>query len=404
MGLLNIEDPQSAGLLGLGLGLLGSRGSFAQALSQGLLSGAQMQGQAQRAKDEKRKDAQREEMLALQLDQMRRQIAQEREWQDALKSSFRTPSQQALSAGGGLTMQNAQAMDAARPTFDYQQLMGVDPVRALELQSKMSKPTEQPMKLGTSERLIDPRTGRVLVAASEEKKPPSDVQLYEYAKAQGYGGSLMQFLLDQRRAGASNTQVSYGAPVAGVDANGNPVFFQPNKTGGTPAIIPGVAPPKNEKQLTEGQAKGALYLGQMRSASAELEKLPTASPVAVAATESPWTNWAASANTQKVAQAQNQWSEAYLRTKTGAAATPGEVELNRRTFFPVIGDKPEQIQQKRLMRQQAERDMEPVAGPGAARAGGGTRAAVTVGGQTYARPAGMTDQQWADYKKAMGVE
>ncbi len=33
----------------------------------------------------------------------------------------------------------------------------------------------------------------------------------------------------------------------------------------------------------------------------------------------------------------------------------------------------------------------------------GSENTVNVGGKQYTRPAGMTDQQWADYKKAVGV-
>lgn len=120
-----------------------------------------------------------------------------------------------------------------------------------------------------------------------------------------------------------------------------------------------------QKALTEAQGKATMYLGQMRSASAELDKLgEKTSPVMVAATGSPWTNWVAGSNSQKAGQAQRQWAEAFLRAKTGAAATAGEVENNIRTFFPVVGDSPAVIQQKKLMRAQAESDMEIPSGPG----------------------------------------
>ena len=129
-----------------------------------------------------------------------------------------------------------------------------------------------------------------------------------------------------------------------------------------------------EKPLTESQAKGSLYLGQMRTANNELDKLEAkgekASPVGVAAAGSTWTNWLASKDAQKVAQLENQWSEGFLRAKTGAAATSDEVALNRRTFFPVVGDGPDVIAQKKVMRRQAEKDMEIVSGKGAERAGG----------------------------------
>lgn len=143
------------------------------------------------------------------------------------------------------------------------------------------------------------------------------------------------------------------------------------KPDGTLEAIPGgpAAGKDGQKPLTESQGKGTLFLGQMRSATRELEKLPQVSPVSTAMTQSAWTNWAASKEGQKVAQLQNQWAEAYLRAKTGAAATAGEVEGNRRTFFPVVGDSQAVIKQKAEMRRQAERDMEATAGPGAAIAG-----------------------------------
>lgn len=155
--------------------------------------------------------------------------------------------------------------------------------------------------------------------------------------------------------------------------DGRPVFVRRSEAVGKTPFSPsasGKAPGQSaDKPLTESQAKGALYLGQMRSASAELAKQPQVSPVATAATGSTWTNWAAPKEAQKVAQLQNQWAEAYLRAKTGAAATQGEVDLNRRTFFPVVGDSADVIKQKKEMREQAERDMEFTAGPAAKVAG-----------------------------------
>ena len=153
------------------------------------------------------------------------------------------------------------------------------------------------------------------------------------------------------------------------------------KEDGTLEAIPGgpAASKTGEKPLTEGQAKGTLYLGQMRSASDELDKLPATSPAAVAAAGSTYTNWAAPAGAQKVAQLQNQWAEAFLRAKTGAAATESEVALNRRTFFPVVGDSDAVIKQKARMRKQAEKDMESVAGPGAQRASSPTKPAASGG-------------------------
>lgn len=51
--------------------------------------------------------------------------------------------------------------------------------------------------------------------------------------------------------------VSYGAPVAGVDSQGNHVFFQPGKSGGAPFIVPGVRP-NNQGQSPENAGKIAM--------------------------------------------------------------------------------------------------------------------------------------------------
>lgn len=190
---------------------------------------------------------------------------------------------------------------------------------------------------------------------------PSSVQEYNFAKTQGFKGSFEDWKKLNKQEGVT---VNYGAPVAGVDAQGNPVFFQPSKGGGAPAIVQGVAPLREEKAPTESQAKAGAFGSQMQSASGEFERLqkegfdPT-SVGAQAATALAGTPFTALADpkAQQANQAQQQWAEAYLRFKTGAAATEAEVKRNQRTFFPQIGDSPEVIAQKARMRKQAEQDV-----------------------------------------------
>lgn len=123
--------------------------------------------------------------------------------------------------------------------------------------------------------------GGKIVATAPEKtpapdKPTSAVQEYEYAKGQGYAGSFKDWTTEKARAGAASTSVSYGAPMAGVDAQGNPVFFQPDKKGGAPAIVPGVAPPKKDTPaaLQEKLAQNAVTLGKIDKAMAMLDARP----------------------------------------------------------------------------------------------------------------------------------
>ena len=158
--------------------------------------------------------------------------------------------------------------------------------------------------------------------------------------------------------------ISYGAPVAGVDAQGNPVFFQPSKTGGQPQIVPNVSPLREEKPATESQAKAGAFANQMSTSSKEFNRLqnegydPTsfASQAATGVAGTPLTVLA-DPKSQQANQAQQQWAEAYLRFKTGAAATESEVKRNMRTFFPQFGDSPEVIAQKARMRKEAENDV-----------------------------------------------
>jgi hypothetical protein len=76
------------------------------------------------------------------------------------------------------------------------------------------------------------------------------------------------------------------------------------------------------------------------------------------------TNILAPAVAQQYKQGQEQWAEAYLRLKTGAATNRDEITRNIKTFFPVIGDRPEVIAQKQRARREAEMDVGIAAGPG----------------------------------------
>lgn len=168
-------------------------------------------------------------------------------------------------------------------------------------------------------------------------------------------------------------------------------YVYPPKNGQAPSFVPVPgAPKKPEKPLTESQAKASAFLGQMREANAVINNLNSAGFSGGGAQQIPLTMatsgmdansltgkaMGALANAtvgqtetgkqaQKYGQAQEQWAEAFLRFKTGAAATESEVRRNIRTFFPQPGDSDELIQQKESMRSNAERDMSVAAGTGA---------------------------------------
>jgi hypothetical protein len=180
--------------------------------------------------------------------------------------------------------------------------------------------------------LIDPVTGKVIFQAPEK---PTAGQVVERDDG--------TFLIDTRTGQAK--------PILG--PNNQPLI------GG------------GGKPLTESQGKASAFQSQMVSASNAVNTLesqgfdPTSfkSQTAVKLAGGA-ANPVISAPAQQYKQAQDQWSEAYLRFKTGAAATEPEVVRNNRTFFPVFGDKPEQIAQKAAAREQAERDIGIAAGRG----------------------------------------
>jgi hypothetical protein len=182
----------------------------------------------------------------------------------------------------------------------------------------------------------------------EPVKPTTDMQNFEFAKAQGYKGSFNDF---------KNQITPYQQAQLGLDRE-KFEFDKTQKGAG--------------KDLTESQGKASAFQSQMVSASNAVNTLesqgfdPTLfkSQTAVklaGGVANPLIPVAA----QQYKQAQDQWSEAYLRFKTGAAATEPEVVRNNRTFFPVFGDKPDQIAQKAAAREQAERDIGIAAGRGA---------------------------------------
>ena len=170
--------------------------------------------------------------------------------------------------------------------------------------------------------------------------------------------------------------VTYGAPIA-VDMPGGGVGLiqPPNRAGEKAQLLTNPAtgrpavPSNKDKPLTESQAKAAVFVGQMKSAEEEISKLNTDNTklrnqlgVAAAGTLGGLGNAAASPNNQRSKQAQEQWAEAYLRFKTGAATNKDEVARNIRTFFPQPLDSKEVIAQKERMRARAVIDVGMAAG------------------------------------------
>ena len=152
-------------------------------------------------------------------------------------------------------------------------MMAFDPKTALAYQQLLKKDTK-PIKLGKDDRLIAPDSYRTIIDALPDAGKQSPLaQLISEMSALPPGHPARK-TYEQAILKASTHQpqvsVSYGAPVAGVGPDGNPVFFQPSKDGSAPSIVPGVRPPA--PKLGEGQQKQVSGIDALGSAIDEYVK------------------------------------------------------------------------------------------------------------------------------------
>lgn len=233
-----LDDPRQVGLLSLGLRLMSTPGPFGQAFGQsgmGALYDAQM---TRGAKQERElREMQRQQM------QMALEAAKRQQEGDAKTQAYM---QEAI-AGPDATMAESLPGPRREPQgFDVQRALaaGVPYPVALQMAAQFRPKERKLTSVAPGAALVDETTGRPVYTAPEKQDAPSAVREYEYAKSQGYPGTFEQWDTARRRAGASNTSVSWGQPVAGIGPDGQPVYFRVGKDGGPPVQVPGVRPPK----------------------------------------------------------------------------------------------------------------------------------------------------------------
>lgn len=217
MGLLDpTDDPRTMGLLSLGLGLLGSKGSFGNALGQAGPQALQAMRQVKADQQHAAMQQQAQQMQAIQMQAAQQQLAEqqrqaaERERQQQFMQNLPSPqmaaNSQALAGGGGPTVANAARAPAVDP---MQQLMfGAVKSGALPLSSYIAsmQKDETPIALSEGGQLVT-RGGKVL-ANNPKNDAPTAVKEYNFAVGQGYKGTFEQFQTAQKRAGATNVSVS----------------------------------------------------------------------------------------------------------------------------------------------------------------------------------------------------
>lgn len=266
-GLLDMFSGEE-GLLGaLALMSAGSAKRERTSLADGLLGSMQVMQQAKTSREDRAMRQQQMEMQrqqqALQLQQMQRQAQQQDTDTNALRGLFQPlpgPTQDGSQLRRGFDP--AGMLQAGASPQALQQAMQLD-----QMVNPRAKPAEFKEVGGHLVRIGG--DGQVAPAWSPPAKPQED----EFTRALTAAGldpnspqarALALARLRKMSSHAPGVSVSYGAPVAGQDESGRPVFFQPSKDGRAPAIIPGVRPPA--RPLGEGAQKQVNGIDSLGSA------------------------------------------------------------------------------------------------------------------------------------------
>jgi hypothetical protein len=406
------NDPRQMGLLMAAARMLepgpgGVAGSLSRAVPTGLMGYQTTRG----LNDRRAEEEQQRRMREFTIKQAEEQRAQQGQMRSLAQSAFGPNPNLVAGDDQGNPMPQAPG-GGGMPEF-AKGMMGIDPMTAISL---MPKP-RAPMVLAEGARAFDDSGREIAANPRAEKKEPmwGKINPAEYTV-----DSVRKFAASQNHADL----VPYRKPDRDdsprpqlYDGPEGPVWVTAPTRGQNPGTLPVTDPQgnpisakKRNQPLTESQAKATLFLGQMRGAEKSIEGLAGIDPTnkkdqaqigaAMAAKETgPLRAFAINALTpasaQRYAQAAEQWSEAFLRIKTGAAATRDEVVRNVRTFFPQPGEDAETVRQKNEARADATKQMEILAG-------GGTQ---QLDGQSEPKaPKGLQKNQTAIYKAKEAIK
>jgi hypothetical protein len=410
-------DPaEQAARMQMAQGLLSGQGSSISRLAGGMGAYQQAMAQAKKEEEIRRAREQQAQMQALQQQMLQQQMQQAQARQEAEKRAAMTQQtdEGLMRRLAGMPVEQPMPQGQVGPGMP-QRNPGIDPLtflnqggsmgglqQAMALSQALAPASSKPLVSKPGDIARDPTTGQILWENPAEAARETPTQLAKLIQERDSlpPGHPNRRLYDQEivkmTTHAPGVSVSYGAPVAGIGPDGKPVFFQPDKGGGAPSIIPGVTPDRQQKALTEAQAKAAAFVSQMQAAESELSStkfnpnsLKSQVEVGMAGGA---TNLLVGQEAQRARQAQEQWAEAFLRFKTGAASTEDEVRRNIRTYFPQPGDGPAVVEQKKRQREQAMQDVAIASGQKGApkKEQAGQPARITSDAEYDALPSGAT--------------
>lgn len=225
MGLLDWTEKNPAltqGLLAAAFGAMAGRGTRLQALGQGGITGLLGYSNAQGRMADAEKEKEAAKLRQMQTGLLEGQIAdaqRARQQADTDRSAFGrvfspVTGPQALESGGGPTLTNATKIGQV-PPFDPRSMvsMGASPEAVIQAQqlNQTMNPAPKLRDVPRGAAVINEQTGQVVFQAPDKPAElPSAVREYQFAQGQGYKGTFNDFVLSQKRAGASRVDVHTG--------------------------------------------------------------------------------------------------------------------------------------------------------------------------------------------------
>ena len=223
------QQAQQSGLLNVGLALLAGAGPSPQRrgvgelLAQGVMAGQQAYAGAY---DKAVRDRMMQEQLAERQQARAEQQAAQALLPQILRPGVQTATMYGRPAQGGIRDEEGNLfpgveMQVGQPQIDMntlQRLLTQAPSVAgkvlptVEAFRKMTAPQEFDLAEGQVRYRVDPNTGQAMPVAGAAKtpKPTSDIQEYEKAVSQGFKGSLLDYQMAIRQAGATRLNVDTG--------------------------------------------------------------------------------------------------------------------------------------------------------------------------------------------------
>jgi hypothetical protein len=385
-GLLNYDqpDPLTLGLLGFSQAISAPRsrgGGVAAALSA--FPAGQMQAAEMRRREQQ--DALRQSAAQEQMAMQRERFGMDKDrfsFERSQAEQQRADAMAQIERVQGVRAQIAAQKPELLPMFD------MNPMEAVKrLFPDPGKPTIVPKGaavLGSDNRPVftnqeppeQTAMERSLVAAGIDPKSPQGVGLLRaYAQKTA------------THAPPASMNVSYGAPFSGVGPDGREMLYQPTNRGGPPMPTGLAPPPKAGGKPTEDENKSAGYAVRMEDALNTLRTVTAQDPGAatppilqsiVGNVSTAAANAMTPVNRQRIESAQLDALDAALTLATGAAYTKEQLASLSKSYFPQIGDKPQNIQEKQARLEkviQTARIRAGTAAPNIDRVLGGPRAA-----------------------------